>query len=135
MEAGSKLRPGENGTRTLLKQYGKQLILVRQRYDRLRRKRYKTVALIMDEKDRIQDALCHQAGTCISESILAIGNFGNRSGGRLPEPGQEGLAPGIPEGNRTGAGTADHRPGNSFIVGRCANKVSIPANYKYSIGN
>ena len=41
MEVRSKLRPGENGTKTLLKQYGEQLVCVRYRYDRQRRKRYK----------------------------------------------------------------------------------------------
>ena len=35
----------------LLKQYGEQLVCVRYRYDQKRRKRYKTVALIADEKD------------------------------------------------------------------------------------
>jgi hypothetical protein len=29
MEVKSKLRPGENGTKTLLKQYGEQLVCVR----------------------------------------------------------------------------------------------------------
>ncbi len=51
MQVKSKLLPGENGTRGLLKQYGEQLVCVRYRYDQKRRKRYKKVALIVDEKD------------------------------------------------------------------------------------
>jgi hypothetical protein len=57
MEVKSKLRPGENGTRTLHKQYGEQRVCVRYRYDEQRRKRYKTVELIIDEKDWIPDTL------------------------------------------------------------------------------
>ena len=57
MEVRSKLRPGENGTKALLRQYGEQLVCVRYRYDRQRRKRYKTVELIIDEKDWIPDTL------------------------------------------------------------------------------
>jgi len=51
MQVKSKLLPGENGTKGLLKQYGEQLVCVRYRYDQKRRKRYKTVELIVDEKD------------------------------------------------------------------------------------
>jgi hypothetical protein len=39
MEVKTKLRPGENGTTTRLKQYGEQLVCVRYRYDKPRRKR------------------------------------------------------------------------------------------------
>ncbi|MEN8206227.1 MAG: hypothetical protein ABFS24_09465 [Pseudomonadota bacterium] len=54
----TKLLPGENGTKGLLKQYGEQLVCVRYRYDKASRKRYKTVELIIDEKDWLP-------GTCI----------------------------------------------------------------------
>lgn len=37
----------------LLKAYGDQLVCVRYRYDKARQKRIKTVALIVDEQDRI----------------------------------------------------------------------------------
>ena len=53
MDVKTKLRPGENGTKGLLKQYGEQLVCVRYRYDKARQKRYKTVELIIDEKDWI----------------------------------------------------------------------------------
>ncbi|RNC67553.1 MAG: hypothetical protein ED859_14085 [Desulfuromonadales bacterium] len=48
---GTTLRPGQKGTRELLKTYGDQLICVRYRYDKARGKRYKTVELIVDEQD------------------------------------------------------------------------------------
>ncbi len=51
MHVKTKLLPGENGTKGLLKQYGEQLVCVRYRYDKARSKRYKTVELIIDEKD------------------------------------------------------------------------------------
>jgi hypothetical protein len=57
MEVKTKLRPGENGTTTRLKQYGEQLVCVRYRYDKPRRKRYETVELIIDGKDWILDTL------------------------------------------------------------------------------
>lgn len=43
------LTPGLPGTKALLAEYGEQLICVRYRYDAERRKRYKTVELIVDE--------------------------------------------------------------------------------------
>ena len=51
MEVRTKLKPGENGTKALAKEYGDQLLCVRYRYDKISRKRYKTVELIVDEKD------------------------------------------------------------------------------------
>ncbi len=57
MEVKATFKPGENGTRQLLKQYGDQLVCVRYRYDRLKRKSYKTVELIIEEKDWIPDTI------------------------------------------------------------------------------
>lgn len=51
MRARAKLQPGQPGTKALLKIYGDQLICVRYRYDQTRRKRYKTVELIVAEAD------------------------------------------------------------------------------------
>jgi hypothetical protein len=45
------LRPGQRGTKHLVAQYGDQLLYVRYRYDAQRRKRYKTVELIVNEVD------------------------------------------------------------------------------------
>jgi len=49
MQARSKLKPGQKGTRKLAELYGSRLVCVRYRYDEQRRKRFKTVELIVDE--------------------------------------------------------------------------------------
>jgi hypothetical protein len=51
MEVRTTILPGQKGTRQLLRKYGNQLVCVRYRYDKERKKRYKTVELIVDEKD------------------------------------------------------------------------------------
>lgn len=43
------LLPGQPGTKKLVDKYGKRLVCVRYRYDRERKRRYKTVELIEDE--------------------------------------------------------------------------------------
>ena len=45
------LKPGQKGTKQLLAQYGDRLICVRYRYDAQRRKRFKTVELLVAERD------------------------------------------------------------------------------------
>ena len=45
------LKPGQKGTKPLLAQYGDRLICVRYRYDAQRKKRFKTVELIVVERD------------------------------------------------------------------------------------
>ena len=45
------LRPGQKGTKQLLAQHGDRLVCVRYRYDAQRRKRFKTVELIVAERD------------------------------------------------------------------------------------
>ncbi len=49
MRARAKLQRGQPGTKALVQIYGDRLVCVRYRYDRERRKRYKTVELIVDE--------------------------------------------------------------------------------------
>lgn len=51
MRTRLKLRPGQRGTKKLLAQYGDKLVCVRYRYDAQKRKRYKTVELIVDVVD------------------------------------------------------------------------------------
>jgi len=51
MRARSKLRPGQPGTRKLVAQYGDRLVCVRYRYDALKRRRYPTAGIIVDESD------------------------------------------------------------------------------------
>ena len=45
------LKPGQRGTKQLLAQYGDRLVCVRYRYDAQRKKRFKTVELIVAERD------------------------------------------------------------------------------------
>jgi hypothetical protein len=45
------LKPGQKGTKRLLEQYGDRLICVRYRYDAQQRKRFKTVELVVDERE------------------------------------------------------------------------------------
>ena len=45
------LKPGQKGTKLLLEQYGDRLICVRYRYDAQQKKRFKTVELIVAERD------------------------------------------------------------------------------------
>jgi hypothetical protein len=45
------LKPGQKGTKKLCAQYGDRLICVRYRYDPQRKKRFKTVELIVEERD------------------------------------------------------------------------------------
>lgn len=54
MEVKVTLKPGQNGTKRLVEQYGDQLICVRYRYDKVKRKRYKTIELIIDEQAWIE---------------------------------------------------------------------------------
>lgn len=51
MKTKLNLKPGQRGTKKLCEKYGDSLVRVRYRYDEIRRKRYKTVELIIEEKD------------------------------------------------------------------------------------
>jgi len=51
MKARLTLKPGQKGTLKLVKEYGRRLIYVRYRYDEERKKRIKTVELIVDEAE------------------------------------------------------------------------------------
>jgi hypothetical protein len=50
MKSYAHLKPGQNGTKRLLTQYGKALLCVRYRYDVTRGVRLKTVELVVEEK-------------------------------------------------------------------------------------
>ena len=45
------LKPGQKGTKQQLAQYGDRLVCVRYRYDAQRKKRFKTVEIIVAERD------------------------------------------------------------------------------------
>src|SRR5437667_2887360 len=49
MRVRLKLKPGKRGTKKLLAEYGDRLVCVRYRYDIERKRRFKTVELIVDE--------------------------------------------------------------------------------------
>ncbi len=49
MRTGSKLRPGQRGTKKLLAQYGERLVAVRYWYDEEKEIRYKTIEIIVEE--------------------------------------------------------------------------------------
>ena len=51
MEIRTVRRPGDPGTRKLLAQYGERLVCIRYRYDAAKRKRFKTIELIVTEED------------------------------------------------------------------------------------
>lgn len=51
MQTRLTLKPGQKGTRKLQKEYGDRLVCVRYRYDARRKKRYKTVELIVETVD------------------------------------------------------------------------------------
>ena len=50
MKSYCHLKPGQNGTKRLLEQYGKNLLCVRYRYDEERHVKIKTVELIIEER-------------------------------------------------------------------------------------
>jgi len=47
---GKKLKPGEPGTKKLLSEYGERLLCVRYRYDTEKKRRIKTIELIIAEE-------------------------------------------------------------------------------------
>ena len=51
MRVRSKLKPGQPGTRKLVQQFGERLVCVWYRYDALKRRRYTTAEIIVDESD------------------------------------------------------------------------------------
>jgi hypothetical protein len=51
METRATMRPGQKGTKKLVRRFGERLIFVRYRYDAAHRKRFTTVELIVDEAD------------------------------------------------------------------------------------
>ena len=51
MEIRTVRKPGDKGTQALMQQYGERLVCLRYRDDVARKKRYKTVELIVTEED------------------------------------------------------------------------------------
>lgn len=63
------LKPGQKGTKQLLAQYGDRLVCVRYRYDTQRKKRFKTVELIIAERDWEPPASRFTADTMVGVRI------------------------------------------------------------------
>lgn len=61
------LKPGQKGTKKLLAEYGDKLVCVRYHYDAQRKKRLKTVEVIVEEVDWTP-----QSQTPTGETIVAI---------------------------------------------------------------
>ena len=51
MQTRLTLKPGQKGTKALQAEYGDRLVCVRYKYDASRRKRYKTVELVVEARD------------------------------------------------------------------------------------
>jgi hypothetical protein len=51
MEIRTVRKPGDKGTQALMQKYGERLVCIRYRYDPVRKKRLKTVELIVAERD------------------------------------------------------------------------------------
>ena len=51
MEIRTVRKPGERGTQKLVAQYGPRLVCIRYRYDQAKKKRYKTIELIVAQGD------------------------------------------------------------------------------------
>ena len=51
MQTRSTRKPGQKGTKKLVAQYGDKLVCIRYRYDPRKKKRYKTIELIIEEVD------------------------------------------------------------------------------------
>ncbi len=60
------LKPGLRGTKKLLARYGGRLLYVRKRFDEGRRRRFKTVELIVDEVDWVPPEPRVQGQTVVS---------------------------------------------------------------------
>jgi len=74
------LEPGQKATRKLLAKYGDRFVCVRCRYDRARRKRFKTVEIIADERDWEPSRLRHFADDEIAASASTSRRWQSASG-------------------------------------------------------
>jgi hypothetical protein len=80
------LHPSQHGAKHLLAQYGERLVCVRYRYDEQRKKRFKTVELIVEESDW-EPAGCQRAAESVVRVRIAlpeleVRNQVKRAGGR-----------------------------------------------------
>jgi hypothetical protein len=89
MKARRKLRPGQAGTKKLLREYGDRLVCVRYRYDLEQKRRLKTVELIIEEipwqpsfahmqLHRIMPIWVRDDEVGLQEEVKAVGGKWNR---------------------------------------------------------
>ncbi len=71
MKARVKLKPGQKGTKKLTAQYGDALVCVRYRYDVEKRRKLKTVEIIVSENDCTPPKAKYQAGALVPLRIGA----------------------------------------------------------------
>ena len=83
---GLHLKPGQRGTKQLLAQYGDRLICVRYRYDPQRKKRFKTIELVVAERDwqpsRARFGDDQVVGLRVAYAEVAVRDRVKRAGGR-----------------------------------------------------
>lgn len=86
MKAKLKLKPGEKGTKGLLKKYGDDLICVRYRYDEATQTRLKTVEIIVEKKEWIPPQPMFDADAYVPVRIAyketLLKNMAKTAGGR-----------------------------------------------------
>jgi len=73
MKACLTLKPGQKGTKWLYNQYGDRLFCVRYRYDEKKKKKFKTVELIVEESDW-EPSKSKILGHALAETKLALFN-------------------------------------------------------------
>jgi hypothetical protein len=83
MKTQTSLKPGQNGTKRLVEQYGAALLCVRYRHDEKRGLRLKTVELIVEEKPYRQ-SMRYRSGDVVAV-IVAFTETGLRN--RLKKAG------------------------------------------------
>ncbi|MFA7062136.1 MAG: hypothetical protein WC156_15125 [Pedobacter sp.] len=69
MKTRAKLKPGQNGTKKFVEQYGDALVCVRYRYDMATRKQYKTIEIIVSEREWVPPLAKHADGTLVPLKI------------------------------------------------------------------
>ncbi|MEW6131480.1 MAG: hypothetical protein AB1757_30910 [Acidobacteriota bacterium] len=86
MRIGLSLKPGQGGTKRLLESYGERLLCVRYRYDREKQKRYKTVELIVEEKEWHPQKRAYRANSIVGVKVALrekeLQNRIRRAGGK-----------------------------------------------------
>jgi len=70
MRTRTTLQPGEKGTKRWTDEYGDQFVCLRYRYDHERRRKYKTIELVVEESDWNPDSL--PVSGSISEDLVGV---------------------------------------------------------------